>query len=322
MHVNTASASPIRWPFLIAGFIVFVSAVAYYVVFRAHLPWPGYLFNLQGAHIQGLTDISLGSYPSLAFTLSFGFWSIAIFTSRKSIVTAILLVWLMSLLHESVLGTFDVRDYLSGFVGMVISLVVAVYATKATSAAAVAKHAKDTFKLIAMGVVSLSCATATSMHDPLLTSDCLEWDEDGICIERQTEKSPVYLSYADLRSAVQIEAPRDLASVSRIYLYQDYLFINEQNEGIHVIDNNDPFSPQRIAFIAIPGNTEVSIRSDYLYADSYIDLVTLDVSDVNNIQEIAREESIFPYNARQNIPRNIRLVGEIDSSRGVVVGYR
>jgi len=77
-----------------------------------------------------------------------------------------------------------------------------------------------------------------------------------------------------------------------------------------------------LGFIEIPGNTEVAIREDNLYADSYIDLVTIDVSDIVNIREIARSEDSFPYNARQNIPGNINLVGAIDSSRGVVVGYQ
>ncbi|HHN47860.1 MAG TPA: hypothetical protein ENN08_02830, partial [Bacteroidales bacterium] len=51
------------------------------------------------------------------------------------------------------------------------------------------------------------------------------------------------------------------------------------NQGIHVVDNSNPASPQIISFIAIPGNYDLAIRGNILFADSYIDLVALDISD-------------------------------------------
>jgi len=105
-------------------------------------------------------------------------------------------------------------------------------------------------------------------------------------------------------------------------LYKNYIFANEPNQGLHIIDNRIPTSPVEVGFIAIPGNQEVAIKEDALYADSYVDLVTLDISDINNIVEVSREEDIFPYNARQNIPRNVSLTSVVDKDRGVVVGYQ
>ena len=131
------------------------------------------------------------------------------------------------------------------------------------------------------------------------------------------------MSYAELRSSVRMGPIRELSAVNRIYLYKSLILINERNEGIHIIDNRFPASPQQIAFIEIPGNTEISVKDDYLYADSYVDLVTLNLADTDNIVEVAREQDIFPYDAFQNIPYNVDFdFGVVDSSNGVVVGYK
>lgn len=57
------------------------------------------------------------------------------------------------------------------------------------------------------------------------------------------------------------------------------MYINERFEGIHVIDNRDPSSPQNVAFLDIPGNIDLAVNGDALYADSYVDLVTIDISN-------------------------------------------
>jgi len=43
--------------------------------------------------------------------------------------------------------------------------------------------------------------------------------------------------------------------------------INERFRGIHVVDNTDPKNPIKLNFIQIPGNTDFTIRSGYLYAN-------------------------------------------------------
>lgn len=130
----------------------------------------------------------------------------------------------------------------------------------------------------------------------------------------------MYLSYQDLRNAVQPQPAKPIQSLGRLYLYENYLFINERNQGIHIYDNSDPTAPVAKGFLAIPGNTALSIRDKYLYADSYVDLVTLDLNDPENIQVVQRETDVFPYDPWQNLPRDIRLWGW-DKSKGLVIGY-
>ena len=78
-------------------------------------------------------------------------------------------------------------------------------------------------------------------------------------------------------------------------------------------------SPQNIGFIEIPGNADIAIKNNTLYADSYIDLVTIDISDVNNPEEVDRVKDVFPYTTP---PYNEDYrVAKVDSEEGVVIDW-
>jgi hypothetical protein len=62
-----------------------------------------------------------------------------------------------------------------------------------------------------------------------------------------------------------------------------------------VIDNTDPSNPVKLSFITIPGNYDLAIKNNILYADSYIDLVLLDISNPNQVKEVHRMEDLFAY---------------------------
>jgi len=309
-----------------AGFILglsaFASGIGYYLMFRSWLPWPLHLFDLSGLATFH-TDLTRGTYPSFIFALSMGFIAVSLFShNRLTAIKAILGIWFVGVTHECFLGTFDSNDLLAGSLGVILPLLFAVLLPNAKPINRGSKS--ETWKMLSLMSVSVVFATGTSYVDPHSNRDCVEFDTNGVCIERSVRGTPVYMSYEVLRSAVKMSPAREMKNVSRIYWYNSILFINEKNEGIHVIDNSFPASPKQIGFIEIPGNTEINIREDNLYADSYIDLVTIDVSNLPTIREIAREEKIFPYNARQNIPNNVEFARStrIDQARGVVVGWR
>ncbi len=118
----------------------------------------------------------------------------------------------------------------------------------------------------------------------------------------------VYKTPAECRVGIIAQGPRDLKNPGKIYLLGQYLFINELKEGIHVIDNSDPANPTKIAFWSIPGNVDIAIRGQYLYADQYIDMLTIDISDMQNPQVVCRSENAF------------QLYG-FDPQRGYLVEY-
>jgi hypothetical protein len=110
-----------------------------------------------------------------------------------------------------------------------------------------------------------------------------------------TAYEPIYIAPEELRQPIQSEPARLLEEPGKIYVYQDYLFINEKDKGIHVYDNSQPEAPQPVRFINIPGNRDMAVQNGILYADNYVDLVAINVSDPANPQHAGRTESVFPH---------------------------
>lgn len=147
-----------------------------------------------------------------------------------------------------------------------------------------------------------------------------------------TTYDPVYMSYADLRAAVKSESARSLSKPGKIYLKGNYIFVSEVDKGIHIIDNSNPSSPQNVGFINIPGNMDLAAVGNTLYADSYIDLLVLDISNPLNVNVTKRVENALPYRQYTNgyyadpqkgiavdwLPREVteRLSGDCNSNGG------
>lgn len=150
-------------------------------------------------------------------------------------------------------------------------------------------------------------------------ASCFGWDggDDGCC----PRHTPIYMDYDTLRSSVQVVAPEPVESLNRLYLYDSYIFLVERNRGFHVLDNSDATQPVNVAFVEVPGNTEISIRDGYVYVDSYVDLVTLDARDPTQIVEVDREHGIFPWDPYQNIDSDSVYFYDADPAHGVVIGY-
>ena len=143
------------------------------------------------------------------------------------------------------------------------------------------------------------------------------------CEDKYTEQylslEPVYMSYKDFREAVKVESTHLLEKPGKIYYKDNYLFINEIMKGIHVYNNTNPASPQYVGFIVIPGNVDMVIKGNIMYADSYIDLVGIDISNPATAKEVARLKSVFPYSVPP-YESSYRL-GTIDDTQGVVVDW-
>lgn len=132
--------------------------------------------------------------------------------------------------------------------------------------------------------------------------------------------APVYLSFEDLRSSVSVEQGNDLKNPGKIYYKDNYIFIVEELKGIHVFDNANPSSPVNKSFVKLPGVVDISIAGNILYADSFVDLVVLDLQDIDNIKEVGRVKNILPYTVPK-VPSEEFPMGVIDQERGVVVDW-
>ena len=122
-------------------------------------------------------------------------------------------------------------------------------------------------------------------------SACLEDKCDNA--QTYTQWNPVYKTDAEMRIPPQYKAAQPLKNTGKIYFYDKYILVNEQKQGIHVIDNSNPFNPQNIGFISIGGNVDMAVKGNYLYADNYSDLITVDISTISNPRVTCRTESVF-----------------------------
>jgi hypothetical protein len=135
---------------------------------------------------------------------------------------------------------------------------------------------------------------------------------------RQMGYRPVYASYEEIRK-VETLSPQALIHPGKIYVKGNYLFVNDINQGIHVINNQNPASPQPVSFISIPGNVDIAVKDNVLYADNATDLVALDISDPNDVKLVKRIMNSFPYS---KFPPYSNVKFEcVDPSKGVVVRW-
>jgi hypothetical protein len=156
----------------------------------------------------------------------------------------------------------------------------------------------------------------------LLSVALLSCNNDKVEYEIITVATPDVMSKAEFRTSVEVLGPQNIEEAGKIYAYNNYIFVNDEFRGIHVIDNTNPEFPQAIAYIKVPGNVDISIKNNYLYADSSVDLVVFDISNINGIEQVARLEDVFTVYDYQ-IPIDIQEVnwGNFNFDDQVIVGW-
>ncbi len=85
----------------------------------------------------------------------------------------------------------------------------------------------------------------------------------------------------------------------KIWYDEGHLYVNIIDKGVLIVENYDPRNPKKIGFIEIPGNVDLAVSGTTLYANSFNDLVTIDVTDFQNVKETSRINGVF-----SQIPRN------------------
>ena len=129
---------------------------------------------------------------------------------------------------------------------------------------------------------------------------------------------PVYGSKE--RSEIKLVSAQAVKNPGKIYIYGQFLLINEVNEGIHIFDNINPAEPRSIGFIRMLGNIDMAIRDGVLYADHMGDLVALQIKDFGSIQTTGR----LPLSGWMlGVPPPRQSSFEcVDPEKGLVVAWR
>jgi hypothetical protein len=134
----------------------------------------------------------------------------------------------------------------------------------------------------------------------------------------QSQFEPVIMERADLEKSIKLIEPQTIKDFGKIYIKDSLLFVNEKYEGVHILDNSDPSNPENLGFIVIPGNIDISITNNIIYADNSVDLVAIKYNS-NGVEVVDRNREVFPelnapdggnysYNALNDRPENSVIV--------------
>ncbi len=109
------------------------------------------------------------------------------------------------------------------------------------------------------------------------------------------EYMPVFMQRDEMERAVRLETPTPIKNPGKIYIKDQYIFINEKYKGFHIIDNSDPSSPVQKGFVHIDGCLDIAIKGNILYADNAVDLVAIQLNnELNNLSVSGRVKNAFP----------------------------
>lgn len=119
---------------------------------------------------------------------------------------------------------------------------------------------------------------------------------------------------------IEVSQPRTMESTGRVFVRNEYLFVNEKGAGIHVVNISNPSNPVREAFLTIPGNMNMVTYGDYLYCDNFVDLAVFDISNIAAIRYLGPEKNVFPTNVSVNENTGF-WEGQVDTSQGVAIDW-
>jgi hypothetical protein len=105
---------------------------------------------------------------------------------------------------------------------------------------------------------------------------------------------PVFLTTAQVRNQIKSNAPTSIKTLGKIYVKDNFVFVNEPNIGIHIFDNTDPAHPVNKAFISIPGCENMAVFGNNLYADCFTDLLSVDISNPLQVSLSGYVPNLFP----------------------------
>jgi hypothetical protein len=119
----------------------------------------------------------------------------------------------------------------------------------------------------------------------------------GCLKDHVTEKyqlfEPVYALKSTVLANINGDPGTPMSQAGQIYVKGSYIYLNDPDKGIHIIDNSDPAHPVQTAFLNIPGNLNIGIRNNILYADMYADVLSIDISNVHQVKILGMLRSFF-----------------------------
>lgn len=149
----------------------------------------------------------------------------------------------------------------------------------------------------------------------ILHSSCLKQEAPGFNV---MGLKPMYKAIDQLDEITNAD-PKITIQSGPIFLLDSLFFMTEYKKGIHVYNISDSTQIRNLTFIQIPAITDFTIENNYLYADSWRDLVTIDITDIYNIKFLSRQTDVFEPLLYPALYRGFFEC--IDESQGAVIGW-
>ena len=134
------------------------------------------------------------------------------------------------------------------------------------------------FHLLAIPFLFLFCLTSCTK-------------DTGTVTVTYQEATAIYGDLDEIRSTPLNESVRPIENPGKIFIGDALILIGEEGKGVHVIDNSIRSNPVQTSFINIPGNREFFVKGNILYAESYYDMVKIDLSNPNQAILISRAKN-------------------------------
>lgn len=151
----------------------------------------------------------------------------------------------------------------------------------------------------------------------LLFSGCIEPLED--IPDEAIGLAPLY--QVEDWEEISVKGPQAIEQLGKLYYKNPYIYATDRGRGIHVFDNSNPEEPVKLAFIQIAGNSDLAIKGNTLFANNVQDLIAIDISNLDSIQVISRQQEAFKI-VGATFPENYSGYFEcVDPEMGTVVGW-
>lgn len=135
-----------------------------------------------------------------------------------------------------------------------------------------------------------------------------------------TANVPIYKTKTLVRAGIQSTAAKQIEAAGKIHIRGKYIYLVDRYEGVHVIDNTSPAAPINAGYIAVPGVVDIASSGNILYADNYMDMVAIDITDPLNVSAVGRVNDVFEPilpPTGNNLP-----VADLDERKGIIVGWK
>jgi len=119
---------------------------------------------------------------------------------------------------------------------------------------------------------------------------------------------PLYKTKDAVRTNIRNSQSEAILKPGKLVWKDNYIFLNDVDRGVHIIDISNPAQPKTVSFIHIPGCVDLAINGQYLYADCYTDLVTIDISNPLQIAVKQFLPGVFPHRRYDNFVQDTTKV--------------